>query len=909
MMKKHLIFLGYLVFTSCLVRAQLEQLQCEKEGFAVVQSTNCSSYYYCVRSANNEFYPIEFKCPSGEEFSLVLLKCIPEEENECGKLPGTLVEDPILTEEFVCPSQGRFPDVESLDCKSYFTCAADLIPARNTCPSVTIFSWTAMKCVMPDTFTCPNSVVTTTEEPTTTKAPDGFVCTGEGRFADPQTVDCKTYYLCTKTPSGTVEASLNQCPSTTIFSSISSKCVTQENYVCPSTVSPTSTVEPTSTDPATEPTTEVSTEKSTDSESTDTVEPPTSELVTDDLEVSPSSTEPPTSSELPTEPTATESSTQDPTNETETTTALVTDDVEQSTSTTVSTSTEEPTTEPATESTAAPPTEGSTQEPTASETTETIELTTADTTMETTIAETTEEVTHSVSVTHTEEQSTIQVSTSEAATEVVTTPEPTVEETTVSVTTPTEESTTTETSTKVPSEPFTCDGKGRYPDPASSDCKSYYLCSENEEGIIEATLNQCPTVTVFDSVKLKCVLPTDYQCSQGVSTTTEVTEEPITNEVTTEVTVAETPSTVTEEQSTIQASTSEATTEVVTTLEPTVEETTVSATTHAVESTTAETTTKEPSESFTCAEKGRYPDPASKDCKSYYLCSENADGTIEGTLNQCPTVTVFDSVKLKCVLPTEYQCSQEVTTTTAVTEEPITTEVTTPQPPTTEAFACPSSGRFPDLTSTDCKRYYLCSGIAGGAFEAVLTQCPGTTLFSLESNRCVLSTQYQCPTNMPSTEPVAPSTTETTVSTTVPSGGTDKFSCKSVGRQPDPSQPDCTKYKYCLLTATNEFLEYTFYCPEGTYFDPTNFRCSISYNCPPPQTTISTKAAAEPTVATPFVCTTNGRYSNPLSTGCVAYIMCLVTATGDVLQYNFECPSGYRFNPTEAKCASDYVCV
>lgn len=781
MMKKQLILLGYLVFTSCLVRAQLEQLHCEKEGFAIVPSTNCSSYYYCVISANNKFYPIEYKCPSGEEFSLVLLKCMPEEENECGKLPEALVEDPILSEEFVCPSQGRFPDVASLDCKSYYTCTADLIPGANTCPSVTIFSWTAMKCVMPDTFTCPNSIVTTTEDPTTTNDPDKFVCTGEGRFADPQTVDCKTYYLCAKTPSGTVEASLNQCPSTTRFSPISSKCVTRENYVCPVTVSPTSTVEPLSTESATEPTTEAFTEIPTDSESTETVDQTTSELVTNDLELSTSTllpTEPPTSSqptsEISTEPSTNEVSTQETTTETEfvehTTTAWVTDDVEQSTTSAAPTSTIEPATDPETETTDELTTEVSTKESTAGGTTDTVELTTADTTVETketTVAETssTDEVTHSVSVTYTEEPSTIQASTSEVTTEVITTPEHSIAETTISATTTevqstTVESVTNEMTTKDSSELFTCTGKGRFPNPLSSDCKSYYLCSENEHGNIEATLNQCPAVTVFDSVKLKCVVPTDYECSQGVSTTTDVTE------------------------------------------------------------------------------------------------------------------------------------------------EPITIEITTQEPPTTETFACPSGGRFPDPTSTDCKRYYLCSKTAAGIYDVILTQCPGTTLFSLENSRCVLSTQYQCPTNMPSTEPIGPSTTETTISTTMP----DKFSCNRVGRQPDPSQTDCKKYKYCLLTATNEFLEYTFNCPAGTYFDPTSFICSISYICPSQQTT-STKAIAEPTLATPFVCTTNGRFSDPLSSSCAAYIMCLVTATGDVLQYNFECPSGYRFNPNEAKCVSDYVCV
>ncbi|EAT33923.1 AAEL013812-PA [Aedes aegypti] len=747
-MKKILILLVYFVCICCLVRAQSGQLECEKEGFAIVQSTNCGSYYYCFKSANNEFYPIEFKCPSDEEFSLLILKCIPKEENECGKLPETPVgpEDPTFSEEFVCPSQGRFPDVESLDCKSYYSCTADLIPTPNKCPSVSIFSWTLMKCVMPETFTCPNEIVTTTEVmtteaattetvtteaattetvttemATTTSNPESFVCVAEGRFPDPQTVDCKSYYLCAKTPSGSVAATLNQCPSTALFSPISSKCVTSENYVCPQTVSPTSTMEPSTTSTV---------------ETTEIVDSTTSSFVTDEME------------------------------------------------------------QPST--------------------------TTIDTTIET--EQPSEEITHSVSVTETEERSTTAyVTTTETTTEVVvTTEEPSVEETTLSTT-------------------------------ISAETTSTADITSSEE--------------TTHSVSV-----TDTEQEQSTTANTMSTE------VTTEI--------------------------IVTTEEPVVKETT-STESNVEESTTDGITTKDPSvESFTCTARGRFPNPAASDCNSYYLCAENAEGILEATLNKCPSVTVFDPLKGKCVHSNEYQCIQGEGTTTHATGEPGTNEVTTQEPPTSEPFACPSAGRFPDPTSTDCKRYYLCTGTAEGTYEAVLTQCPTTTLFSVENKRCVLSSQYQCPINIPSTEPIDLTTTEAAISTTVPSTTTEKFVCRGVGRHPDTSQTDCSKYKYCLLTATNEFLEYTFYCPAGTYFDPTDLRCSMSYSCPPKVIT----TLAEPTTPKPFTCATGGRFSDSSSAGCEAYVMCLVTATGDILQYNFKCPSGSRFDPKQAKCETNYKC-
>ncbi|XP_062538397.1 mucin-2-like [Armigeres subalbatus] len=564
-MKKKLLGILWNLFVHYLARAQSNVLECEKEGFSVVQSTNCASYYYCVISANNEFYQVLYECPAGQGFSLETLKCIPEEDNVCGKIPEVSGDDPILLDDFECPSQGRFPVYSSIDCKAYYTCPSNMEPVLNSCPSTTIFSWTSMKCVMPETYTCPNSIVTTTEIITT----------------------------------------------------------------------------------------------SLDTSSTITSEP----------------------------------STEEPTQESTTVNAI--------------------TTEVATE------TPATTQEPTSEETT-----------VQTTVSE--------------QQTTTVGSSISDDITTVV--------------------------------PPFTCTESGRFPEPESSDCKNYYLCTVDLTGTFEATLNQCPSI----SVQLQSLL----------------------NEI-------------------------------------------------------------------------------------------------------LLRISVFDPEKEKCVQPEDYLCLQEDTTTV----EPSTTEVATQSPTSeVETFVCTGSGRFPDPTSSDCKGYYLCSGNGDGTYVAVLSRCPTITVFSLDSLRCVLPAQYQCPLEITSTQPVESSTVE---ASTEAASTTDavSFICSSVGRHPDLT--DCTKYKFCVQTATKEFLEYSFNCPAGTYFDPTELHCSMSYVCPFQETTTTSEASEITTssVATPFVCASSGRFSDPSSVGCETYITCSITATGDFLQFSFKCPNGSLFSKNESKCINNYVCV
>ncbi|XP_065090272.1 mucin-2-like [Ochlerotatus camptorhynchus] len=858
-------------------------------------------------------------------------------------------------ESFACPDYGRFPDPESTDCKGYYLCTENtdgfFKATLNQCPSVTIFTPEKGKCVQPTDYQCPmvetttpdptkesstvettvsssetpivttpepsstvlttdytipSPAITTTNEPSTsetdepTREPPGesFACPDYGRFPDPESTDCKGYYLCTENTDGFFKATLNQCPSVTIFTPEKGKCVQPTDYQCPM-------VETTTPDPTKESSTVETTVSSSETPIVTTPEPSSTVLTTDYTIPSPAitTTNEPSTSE-------TDEPTREPPGEsfacpdygrfpdpestdckgyylcTENTDGFFKATLNQCPSVTIFT-----------------PEKGKCVQPTDYQC-PMVETTTPD---------------------PTKESSTVKTTVSSSETPIVTTPEPSSTVLTTDYTIPSPAITTTnepstsetdEPTREPPGESFACPDYGRFPDPESTDCKGYYLCTENTDGFFKATLNQCPSVTIFTPEKGKCVQPTDYQCPMVETTTPDPTKESSTVETT--VSSSETPIVTTPEPSST-----------VLTTDYTIPSPAITTTNEPSTSETDEPTREPPGESFACPDYGRFPDPESTNCKGYYLCTENTDGFFKATLNQCPSVTIFTPEKGKCVQPTDYQCPMVETTTPDPTKESSTVEttvsssetpiVTTPEPstpvlttqtpPTSESFVCTAVGRFPDPMSTDCKGYYLCSTTVAGVYETVQTQCPSITIFSAEQNRCVIMSQYQCPTAT-TTSTVEPTTQETTFTTPSIATSPGIFSCTSIGRHPDPSQPDCSKYKYCLLTATNEFLEYTFNCPSGSYFNPLELRCSIGYSCPALSPTVISEGTTELSLmTTPFYCTSDGRFPDPTSEGCDTYIMCLKTTVGNFQNYNFKCPSGSLFSPAEAKCSTSYLCI
>ncbi|XP_058464739.1 uncharacterized protein LOC131438625 [Malaya genurostris] len=200
---------------------------CLIEGF-IAGSENVTEFVYCAQLPNGGFYEIEYKCPIGERFLTDQQKCV----------SGNDLEFHEVLEIFPCPTQGRFPNTQSLDCRTYYSCSASNNATLITCPGSTVFSWITKKCVLDLNFTCPTSVMNTTLESSTlpaiigTTSQNRFTCNRTGRYADPDSVNCRSYFLCTATIDGNFEPILYECPSTTVFSPEVSRCVSSQQYHC-----------------------------------------------------------------------------------------------------------------------------------------------------------------------------------------------------------------------------------------------------------------------------------------------------------------------------------------------------------------------------------------------------------------------------------------------------------------------------------------------------------------------------------------------------------------------------------------------------------------------------------------------------------------------------------------------------
>lgn len=343
----------------------------------------------------------------------------------------------------------------------------------------------------------------------------------------------------------------------------------------------------------------------------------------------------------------------------------------------------------------------------------------------------------------------------------------------------------------ISAEPYICPEIGRYPIPESIDCRSYYSCQLNSDGYLEATIVRCPGATIFDSTR--CVAISSYTCPGPTTSTTEVQI--------TEITSTESPN------------------------------------------------------GFVCPGEGRYPNPESSDCKTYYSCVKNSDGYVVSTLYTCPGNTIFGLPQYKCVATSTNTCSSVVTTST---EESSTEPVTTSEPVTTTI-----------VTSTELKT----------------TPEPTTT------------------TAEPSTEP--PSTSEPTITSPA---APNVFTCVASGRFANPEQPDCQTYKYCLQTAATTFQEYTFRCPAGSNFNAAEARCSAGFICPKILTTTTSEAptTTSASAAPAFVCEVEGRFPDPES--CNQYIFCTRASDGSLVQHAFRCPPNSWFKPNESRCSASYVC-
>uniref|UniRef100_A0A182M770 Chitin-binding type-2 domain-containing protein n=1 Tax=Anopheles culicifacies TaxID=139723 RepID=A0A182M770_9DIPT len=226
---------------------EYECYECGK--FVLPGSTDCRQFVNCLKTKDpGVFVPIRQSCPTGKIFSEEAHACVLEEEFECNSAkptpkmppdaslsPSAQIADPSYSgghlSDFVCLSPGRFPDESIPHCRGYRWCTSErtadhgvrLVSRNFLCESGQLFSEFEKRCVPTGSYQCPDDEVSV----------DRFRCMVVGRFPDRNAIACGSYYHCQQTATGTLKATLAQCPMGTVFSWLTTRCVPSAEYVCP----------------------------------------------------------------------------------------------------------------------------------------------------------------------------------------------------------------------------------------------------------------------------------------------------------------------------------------------------------------------------------------------------------------------------------------------------------------------------------------------------------------------------------------------------------------------------------------------------------------------------------------------------------------------------------------------------
>ncbi|XP_049297120.1 mucin-2-like isoform X5 [Anopheles funestus] len=838
-------------------------IQCEQVGaIPDDESDSCATYYMCAVNPDNVLSPVFAQCPGSTVFSRVLRQCVDPSTYACDGTARRKREA-----EFQCTEDGRFPNVDSTDCKTYYLCTKNtdgsLIAALVACPTSTIFSAEKKSCVSSPPNVCPYAPITTTVEPqsssTLAEPGDTFVCPSQGRFVNEQSPDCNTYYLCLVI-SNQLVPQLAACAAGSVFSAIELKCVTEDSYTCPKLTAPTvrpptvttpvmTTLEATTPGATSEVTTNIpititppsSTISTTEAQTTEgttnipiTITPPSSTISTTEAQTTEGTTNIPITI---TPPSSTISTTEAQTTEVTTNIPITITPPSSTISTTEAQTTEGTTNIPITIT--PPSSTGSSTFTTIQDDTTTSEITTESPTSTPEVTETSEVTsTGSSSVTTTEVEITSEISTESptSTSEVTETSE--VTSTGSSTVTTTEVEITSEISTESPTSTSevteTSEVTSTIPITITPDSGSSTVTTTEDEITTSELTTESPTSTSE-------VTETSEVTSTGSVTTTEVE---ITSEITTEMPTSTTDVTLTTavgETSTMPSST---TTEDPETPPPiqlttsTKSPPTMSSTITLPATTTISSgdggTTLTPGMTtpgmFQCVAEGRYADPNSFDCVSYILCVKNSLGTLTPIQFLCPPTTIFSDTVGYCVSASAYSCKYDTSSIAPPTT--ISPTSTTTVKPTPTPFVCPNTGRYPNPDSIFCKSYYLCLYDGKLNLISVELSCPGGSIFATDEMKCASAEEYQCVKGTATTVAVSSTTTTTAVPTTTSTTTTSLAgTCTMAGKFPNSLRNDCSSYQFCVTVASGELVEVILQCPGNTLYDEDKKTCSDKYVC------------------------------------------------------------------------------
>lgn len=208
-------------------------------------TTDCSYYILCCHAFNSfELDAFLFQCPNGTIFSKDEMRCVygnvkscSKEEEKCvaevvteihelitSTTAATTIDYPSTT----LPTITSTPEIDSTTTEEITTTVQE--DTTSTTEQIIITTTTSL--IPETTLIITDPITTTTPSPTDAPWNSLYQCKNRGRFHTDNTLDCRSYLLCTlgEEP-GSFTGKYFRCPSGTEFSDPEGRCV--KDYDCP----------------------------------------------------------------------------------------------------------------------------------------------------------------------------------------------------------------------------------------------------------------------------------------------------------------------------------------------------------------------------------------------------------------------------------------------------------------------------------------------------------------------------------------------------------------------------------------------------------------------------------------------------------------------------------------------------
>lgn len=297
---------------------------------------------------------------------------------------------------------------------------------------------------------------------------------------------------------------------------------------------------------------------------------------------------------------------------------------------------------------------------------------------------------------------------------------------------------------------------------------------------------------------------------------------------------------------------------------------------------------------FVCLGAGQFPDESVPNCRGYRVCSKLPNNTLVSENFLCENDTVYSETENKCVSAEDYDCPDDGNSD----------------------FECPGVGRYPDKVSKTCETYHSCVQNSRGELKSTLSTCPGGTMFSAITSKCVSASEYVCPTVLAELELFEQQSpaNEPSVARRV-ANEAEINDCTESGRFANGEDQLCRTYFLCSRDPEGNWFKQLVRCPSGTVFSPERKRCldNTEFKCPT-LTTDELPTLPTTTVAgvSPDECVGAGRSPNPEDNTCKTFYLCSLNSDNELVRALFRCPEGSVFSTESSKCVKNdgtYGCV